>query len=143
VHLIQRHVSEVSARPAGEQVCLCVERRQFLKRRWRGVAEDGTEFGFDLEARLPEGAVIFQSETRDYIVRQRPETVYVLRPGSPEAAALVGWRIGNLHLPVEVVSGVVRVVHDPAVPLLCAREGWPLIEETVVFNPLRIVAHAS
>lgn len=143
MHLIQRHLSEASARPASEQVRLCVERRQFLKRRWRGVAEDGTEFGFDLEARLPHGAVIFQTEARDYIVLQQPETVYVLRPGSAEQAALVGWRIGNLHLPVEIAGGTVRVLHDPSVPPLCEREGWPVTEEMVIFKPLRVVAHAS
>ena len=143
MHLIQRHLSEASARPASEQVRLCVERRQFLKRRWRGVAEDGTEFGFDLQARLTHGAVIFQTEARDYIVLQQPEKVYVLRPGSTGEAALVGWRIGNLHLPVEIAGGAVRVLHDPAVPPLCAREGWPLTEESVIFKPLRVVAHAS
>jgi urease accessory protein len=142
VHLIQRHLSEASARPASEQVRLCAERRQFLKRRWRGVAEDGTEFGFDLEARLPNGAVIFQSEAHDYIVLQQPETVYVIHPGSAEEAALIGWRIGNLHLPVEIAGGAVRVLHDPAVRPLCEREGWPVTEETVVFKPLRVVAHA-
>lgn len=119
------------------------ERRQFLKRRWRGVAEDGTEFGFDLEVRLPEGAVIFQTESHDYVVRQEPEVVYVVSPGSAEEAALVGWKIGNLHLPVEITGGRVRVLHDPAVRQLCEREGWPWAEETVLFKPLRVVAHAS
>jgi urease accessory protein len=50
--LIQRHVQVASARPAAEQVRLRVERRMFLKRRWRGTAEDGVEFGFDLAGRL-------------------------------------------------------------------------------------------
>jgi len=143
VHLIQRHLSETSARPASEQVRLRAERRQFLKRRWRGVAEDGTEFGFDLESRLPEGAVIFQTGTHDYVVHQEPETVYVLRPASSEEAVLIGWRIGNLHLPVEIAGGAVRVLHDPAVRPVCEREGWPFTEETVIFKPLRVLAHAS
>lgn len=107
------------------------------------MAEDGTEFGFDLEDRLPDGAVVLRTEACDYIVRQQPETVYVLRPGSAAQAALVGWRLGNLHLPVEIAGSAVRVLHDPAVPLLCEREGWPVTEESVVFKPLRVVAHAS
>jgi urease accessory protein len=106
------------------------------------VAEDGTEFGFDLDERLPDGAVIFQTDAHDFVVWQEPELVYVVRPGSPDEAALIGWRIGNLHLPVEIVGGALRVLHDPAVRQLCEREGWPLVEETVVFKPLRVVAHA-
>ena len=143
MHLIHRHLSEASARPASEQVRLRAERRQFLKRRWRGVAEDGTEFGFDLEARLPDGALVFRTEAYDYIVLQEPETVYVVRPGSADEAALIGWKIGNLHLPVEISGGLVRVLHDPAVRQLCEREGWPVLEETVIFKPLRVVPHAS
>lgn len=143
MHLIHRHLSEASARPASEQVRLRAERRQFLKRRWRGVAEDGTEFGFDLEARLPSGAVVFQTGTHDYIVLQEPETVYVVRASTPDEAALIGWHIGNLHLPVEIAGGRVRVLHDPAVRQLCEREGWPFTEEMVLFKPLRVVPHAS
>jgi urease accessory protein len=142
VHLIQRHLSDRSARPASEQVRVSAERRQFLKRRWRGVAEDGTEFGFDLDQRLPDGAVIFQTDAHDFVVWQEPELVYVVSLGSPDEAALIGWRIGNLHLPVEIIGSTLRVLHDPAVRQLCEREGWPLVEETVVFKPLRVVAHA-
>jgi urease accessory protein len=69
--------------------------------------------------------------------------VYVVPFGSTEAAALIGWRIGNLHLPVEVTGDALRVLHDPAVRQLCDREGWPCTEETVLFTPLRVVAHAS
>ncbi len=143
VHLVHRHLSEASSRPVPERIRLRAERRQFLKRRWRGVAEDGTEFGFDLEARLPDGAVIWRTATHDYIVQQEPEPVYVVRLGSAEEAALAGWRIGNLHLPVEITGGAIRVLHDPAVRQLCEREGWPLSEETALFKPLRVVAHAS
>ena len=122
---------------------MLAERRQFLKRRWRGVAEDGEEFGFDLESRLPDGAVIWRTPTHDYVVHQEPEVVYVIRFAGVADAALIGWRIGNLHLPVEVAGDAVRVLHDPAVRQLCEREGWPLAEESVLFKPLRVVAHAS
>ena len=143
MHLIQRQLSERSSRPEPQQVLLWAERRQFLKRRWRGEAEDGEEFGFDLEARLSEGAVVFRTDSHDYVVRQRPELVYVVRPGSPGEAALIGWKIGNLHLPVEITDGGVRVLHDSALPLMCAREGWSFTEEIVLFKPLRALAHAS
>ena len=44
--LIERMLAE-RAGDEGERVELRAERRKFLKRRWRGVAEDGREFGFD------------------------------------------------------------------------------------------------
>lgn len=141
--LVRRHVLEESPRPAGEQVCLRAERRMFLKRRWRGVAEDGVEFGFDLEGRLHSGAVIHRTEDRDYVVRQEEERVYELKFKGAAEAALMGWKIGNLHLPVEVGEGWLRAVHDLAVAQLCAREGWDVQEKDVVFNPLRVTPHAS
>ena len=62
MHLIQRLLAESSNLPPERQVTLSAERRQFLKRRWRGIAEDGTEFGFDLETRLTDGGVIFHQD---------------------------------------------------------------------------------
>lgn len=140
--LIQRMLHETSLRPVSEQIELRVERRLFLKRRWRGVAVDGTEFGFDLETRLKHGCVIHQTEAADYVVRQEPEVVYQIRPGSADEAALMGWKIGNLHLGVQIIDGLIRIVHDVAVLQLCEREGWAFEEVSVVFNPLRVTAHA-
>ncbi|MFZ4763471.1 MAG: urease accessory protein UreE [Roseimicrobium sp.] len=140
--LVQRMVAEFSDRSATEQVRLLAERRVFLKRRWRGVAEDGTEFGFDLESRLSNGCVIHRADHADYVVWQEPELVYEVLLETPAQAALVGWKIGNLHLPVEVTERSVRAIHDPAMPQLCDREGWAFTEQTVVFNPLRVTAHA-
>lgn len=143
MHLVQNMVAECSERPASEQVRLVVERRLFLKRRWRGVAEDGTEFGFDLASRLKSGGIIYQTETADYVVTQEPEAVYQIALQSPDQAALVGWKIGNLHFPVEITADSIRVTQDIAVRQLLERENWPYVEATVVFNPLRVMAHAS
>ncbi len=140
--LITHKLLDGSARPAAQQVELLVERRLFLKRRWRAVAADGMEFGFDLATRLQHGCVIHQAEDYDYVVRQQPEVVYQIRPASADEAALMGWKIGNLHLGVQVVDGVIRVVHDVAVLQLFEREGWAFEESSVVFNPLRVTAHA-
>lgn len=122
---------------------LLVERRLFLKRRWRGTAADGTEFGFDLESRLQDGGVIHQTAEADYVVRQEHELVYVLRPRSAEEAAFQGWMIGNLHMGVEIAGGEIRAMHDPAVRQLLDRQGWVCEERTLLFNPLRVTAHAS
>lgn len=141
--LIQRHLLDASSRPAAEQVRLRAERRMFLKRRWRGTAEDGMEFGFDLAGRLHSGAVIHQTEASDYVILQEEEPVYEISYSTPAQAALIGWKIGNLHFPVQIGDGWIRVTRDLAVTQLCEREGWPLVEAEVIFNPLRVTAHAS
>lgn len=141
--LIQRHVLDASPRPPAEQVRLRAERRMFLKRRWRAVAEDGVEFGFDLAARLHSGAVIHRTEAADYVVLQEEEPVYEIRYTDAAQAALIGWKIGNLHFPVQIGEGWVRVTRDLAVTQLCEREGWAVTGADVIFNPLRVTAHAS
>ena len=140
MELIERMLAEVPEE-GGERVELAVERRKFLKRRWRGIAEDGKEFGFDLESRLLNGCVIFRDGKKEYVVRQLPERVYELCfPGASEGA-LVGWKVGNLHLPAEVLDGRMRVLHDEAMKQLLEREGWDFTEPEVVFKPMKVMAH--
>jgi len=142
-HIVTRKIADLSSRPEEEQILLVADRRQFLKRRWRGTARDGTEFGFDLESRLQDGCVIHQTPEADYVVRQEHETVYILHPRTADEAALLGWRIGNLHVPVEITGSEIRAVNDPSVRQLLEREGWPFEERTLLFNPLRVNAHAA
>ena len=142
MHLIQHLLAEKSDLPPELQVVLTAERRQFLKRRWRGVAEDGTEFGFDLESRLTDGGVIFQAEGKDYIVRQLPEMVYQVECRDPAQAALVGWKVGNLHLPAQILDDAILVLHDEAMAQLLEREGWEFSEPKVIFTPMKAMAHA-
>ena len=141
MHLIQRMLSQSSDRPPERQVVLRAERRRFLKRRWRGLADDGTEFGFDLEERLTDGCVIFQSGENDYIVRQTAEKVYRIPFASPAQAALVAWKTGNLHMPAQITGDAIFVLHDEAMGNLILREGWPFTEPEVLFNPMKAVHH--
>ncbi len=141
MHIIQRKLAEQSGLPADCQVTLAAERRLFLKRRWRGTAEDGTEFGFDLDSRLNDGCVIFHMSGRDYIVRQLPETVYEVPFSSADHAALVAWKVGNLHLPAEILPEAIRVLHDEAMAQLLERESWAHTEPKVVFTPMKAMAH--
>lgn len=140
MHLVERMVAP-SPRD-GKQVILAAERQKFLKRRWRGVAEDGTEFGFDLESRLLDGCVIYREGDVDYVVRQLKERVYEVPFLSSSHACLVAWKVGNLHLPAEVLEGSIRVLHDDAMAQLLEREGWEFSEPEVLFAPLKAMAHA-
>ena len=142
MHLIQRMLAEASQLPPERQVLLNAERRAFLKRRWRGNAEDGTEFGFDLETRLLDGCVILHRNGVDYVVRQLPEKVYRVPFRDPAHAALVAWKCGNLHLPAEINPDAILVLHDEAMAMLLEREGWDFSEPEVLFRPMKAVAHA-
>ena len=143
MHLIKNSVLPQSTRPASEQIHLVAERAMFLKRRWRETAPDGTDFGFDLESRLTHGCVFFQSDTHDYVILQKPERVYEIETPTAEFGALVGWKVGNLHFPIQVLPDRVRILHDSAITQLFEREQWLVSEVEVIFNPMRVVPHAS
>ena len=138
MQLVRRMMAERSQRPEGGQVRLLVERHLFLKRRWQGTAEDGTEFEFDLESRLKHGCVIHQTADADYVIAQKPETVIQIATPTAELAALAGWKIGNLHFPVQIADGFIRVTADPMIHELLAGEDWPREEVCVVFQPLKL-----
>ncbi|MBC8128007.1 MAG: hypothetical protein H8M99_12775 [Gloeobacteraceae cyanobacterium ES-bin-144] len=142
MHLIQRMLFRESELPPERRVTLSAERRQFLKRRWRGVADDGTEFGFDLEERLVDGGVIFQRDGKDYIVRQLPEVVYRIPFASAAQAALVAWKTGNLHLPAQILDDAILVLHDEAMAQLLERECWEFSKPEVIFTPMKAMAHS-
>lgn len=138
MQIVRRMLAERSLRPGSGQVPLLVERHLFLKRRWQGVAEDGTEFEFDLESRLKNGCVIHQTDRADYVIAQKPETVIQIATPTAGLAALVGWKIGNLHFPVQIVDGFIRVTADPQIRELLAGEDWSHEEMTLVFQPLKL-----
>ena len=121
------------------RVTLPVERLTLRKRRWRGVAADGEEFGFDLERPLADGDVFFQSDASVYHLAQRPEPVLEIPLGDdPVEAARLGWRLGNLHFPLAVTEDdhVALAVDDPAVRAMLTREHLAFSPAERVFRPL-------
>ena len=127
----------VSAGPSKLRVRIPVDRLTLAKRRWRGVAEDGREFGFDLEKPLPDGAIVFCDGEREYLIAQKYEAVLeVVLVQDPPAAAKLGWIIGNLHFPLEVTADSVRVADDSALRQMFEREGIAYTEYKRVFHPL-------
>jgi urease accessory protein len=120
------------------EIALRVDRLALAKRRWRGAAEDGTEFGFELEAPLRDGETVFQSAEARYVIRQRPEPVLeVSLEVTPSAAAGIGWAIGNLHLELSAETMRLLVPDDPAVRALLDRLRVPYRPGPAVFRPGR------
>jgi urease accessory protein len=119
-------------------IALPVERTTIAKRLWRGVAEDGAEFGFDLTAPLKHGDTVFQSATARYVVQQKPESVVEISLSiPPSAAAGIAWAIGNLHL--ELCAEPMRLLapDEPAVRQLLERLKVEYTVTTAVFRPGR------
>lgn len=120
-----------------ELIPLKVDRLRLAKRRWRAFADDGAEFGFDLECPLRDKALFHQEGRRLYVIEQLREAVIELPcPSDSLASARLGWMLGNLHFPIEIREGFLRVGEDPAVRQMLARE---CIEHTLteaVFQPL-------
>ncbi len=126
------------------EVALRVERLTLAKRLWRGVAEDGTEFGFELSAPLRPGETFFQSATARYVVYQNAEAVVeVSLDVAPSAAAGIGWAIGNLHLELSAEATRLLAPDEPAVRQLLDRLKVPFKPTTAVFRPGRFARGAQ
>jgi urease accessory protein len=142
MQIIQSHLH---GRPSGQEnvIALLVDRGTLAKRRWRGIAGDGREFGFDLDHALDHGDVIYRDDCACYTVFQRPEPILEIPlPVMPGEAALVAWQVGNLHFPVEIQGDILRTVDDIAVRQMLDREGISYIANDAVFRPAPVSTHA-
>jgi urease accessory protein len=122
------------------KIFLIVPRHSLAKRRWRAKAEDGADFGFDLETPLKHGDTILQTPKAVYVIYQEPEKVLSLAFHSPTEAAGLGWQIGNLHFPVAIRENSLLVEDDLAIRQMLDREHIPYTEAEEVFQPLNAAA---
>lgn len=130
------HAPVAEPNPALVEVVLRVERLTIAKRIWRGKAEDGAEFGFELQSPLRDGATVFQTDGARYVVRQNPEPVVeVTLEMAPSAAAAIGWAVGNLHLELSAEPHRLLAPDEPAVRALFDRIKVPFVQTTAVFRP--------
>jgi urease accessory protein len=120
------------------EIALRVGRLTAAKRLWRGAAEDGTEFGFELATPLKHGETFWQTETTRYVLQQEPEAlVEISLELAPSAAAGIGWAVGNLHLELCAEPGRLLALDEPAVRQLLDRLNVPFRPVTAIFRPGR------
>lgn len=123
---------------------LRIDRLTLAKRLWRGTAEDGTEFGFELSTPLKHGEAFFQTATARYIVQQIEEPVVEIALDiTPAAAAGIGWAIGNLHLELSAEPTRLLAPDEPAVRQLLDRLKVPFRATTAIFRPGRFARGAQ
>ena len=118
------------------KISLTVERRVLAKRRWRGEAEDGTDFGFDLVSPLRNGMCFYKQGNRNYIIDQKPESVFKIPYSTLKEASHRAWQVGNLHFPAQFNDSYLLVEGDYAVRLMLERNLIPFEESTQVFQPV-------
>ena len=137
--MLQRITGAVAAPDAARrEIAVRVDRFTLAKRLWRAAAEDGTEFGCELDAPLRHGDCLFQSATARYIIRQAPEPVVeVSLELNPSAAAGIGWAIGNLHLELSAEPARLLAPDEPAVRQLLERLQVPYRPTSAIFRPGR------
>ena len=124
--------------PATPEIVLAVDRLTLAKRLWRGTAEDGAEFGFELAGPLKHGDTFFQTATARYVIQQQLEPVVEISLDvAPSAAAGIGWAIGNLHLELSAEVSRLLAPDEPAVRQLLDRLKVPFTPTTAIFRPGR------
>lgn len=138
MNLITSHLSREATEK--EIVSLKVERRKLAKRRWRAIADDGEEFGFDLSHPLKNGTPFHETETNRYHIEQTAESVLRIPFADQKQAAYYGWMVGNLHFSADFEDNAVIAEDDPAVRQMLERNHIQYQETTSVFEPV-IVSH--
>ena len=119
-------------------VLLRIDRLTLAKRRWRGTAADGTDFGFELSAPLKHGDTFHASATARFVIDQQPEPVVEISLAiAPSAAAGLGWAVGNLHLELQAEPTRLLAPDEPAVRRLLDRLQVSYTATAAVFRPGR------
>jgi urease accessory protein len=96
------------------EIAIRADRQRLARRLWRGAADDGVEFGFEMETPLADGDVVHVTGAARYVVRQAPEPVLEIPLDvSADAAAVIGWAVGNLHFPIEAQAARILAPDDP------------------------------
>ncbi len=138
MHLI--HAALPSVDTALPSIALRVDRQTLAKRLWRGTADDGTEFGFELSTPLRHGDSYWQTASARYVIDQQTEAVVeIALDVPPSAAAGIGWAIGNLHLELAAEATRLLAPDEPAIRQLLDRLKVPFRPTTAIFRPGRFL----
>ena len=118
-----------------QTVSLKVDRHKLAKCRWREVAEDSVEFGFDLEGPLTHGMLFYQTVDTSYVITQEQEKILLIAYSDAQEAAQLGWMIGNLHFSADFQKDGLVVEDDLAVRQLLEHNQILFRSSTRVFRP--------
>jgi urease accessory protein len=123
-------------------IAVSVDRHKLARRRWRGVADDGTDFGFDVNESLNHGDCIYETDTMSYVIEQTPEDCFLIALKGAQEAAWIGWMVGNLHFKASFSNEGVLVQDDLAVEQMLDREHIHYDRVQRVFQPAKQGGHS-
>lgn len=133
------HAPLAHADPGLPEVAVRADRQRLSKRLWRAAADDGTEFGFELERPLLDGDVVWATAKARYVIRQEPERVLEIPLDvSPKTAAALGWAVGNLHFEIDAQDARLLAPDDTGLRQSLDRLGIEYSEAVEVFRPQRL-----
>jgi urease accessory protein len=139
------HLVRAPLTPSGEartEIAIPVDRQKLAKLLWRGAAADGTDFGFELAAPLRHGDIVWQTADSRYAVRQAPEPVLEIPLDvTPDAAAFIGWAVGNLHFAIEAQPSRLLAPDDTGLRQSLDRLGIHYHEAVEIFQPHRLAGN--
>ncbi|MDD2765111.1 MAG: urease accessory protein UreE [Opitutaceae bacterium] len=142
MHLIYAPLASFAA--VLPEVAVRADRQQLARRRWRAAADDGMEFGFELEAALRHGDVVWAGAQARYVIRQSAEPVLEIPLDmASDAAAVIGWAVGNLHSAIEAQPTRILAPDDPGLRQTLDRLGIPYQGITAVFQPHRFAGNLA
>ena len=125
-----------------DHVSIPVDRHKLARKRWRGTAADGTDFGFDVGEALCHGDCVLVEAHTAYIIEQAPEPCFHVPMGEGKQAAWIGWIIGNLHFKAAFSDEGILVQDDLAVAQMLERESIPFQRVKRVFQPNKSGGHS-
>lgn len=140
MHLIQAALSSVPDHL--KKVPISVDRHKLARRRWRGVAADGMDFGFDVTEALSHGDCIYKTDTIAYVIEQAAEACLLIALADAKGAAWIGWMVGNLHFKAAFSDEGMLVQDDLAVRQMLEREHIQYQEVQRVFQPCKQGGHS-
>lgn len=142
MHLIQAPLTSFNA--ALPEIAIRADRQKLAKRLWRAAADDGTEFGFEVETPLRHGDTVWMGDTERYVIRQAPEPVLEIPLGvKPDVAAVIGWAVGNLHFAIEAQATRLLAPDDSGLRQALDRLGIRYHKIVEVFQPHRLAGNLA
>jgi urease accessory protein len=114
-----------------------------IETRARRRTDGGAEFATSLDRGtvLREGdCLVLEPAQLVAAVVERPEPVFVIRPGTAAEWALYAYQIGNLHQPLMITSDALVCPDVPGIEQLLERHRVPCVREVRAFTPAVVVS---
>ena len=140
MHLIKQALNPVPHHH--DHISIPVDRHKLARKRWRGTAADGTDFGFDVVEALSHGDCVLVEANTAYLIKQSSESCFLIPLGEEKQAAWIGWMVGNLHFKAAFSDEGILVQDDLAVEQMLERESIPFQRVTRIFQPSKSGGHS-